>query len=236
VRFILAALVLLGLASYLANPALFGQKKKFSLSGNGQIKLEQRGAKGVDIDWEAVGNRFADLVLPGESPIAAAPLDEAAVVNMALIAPAPAAAEPETAPPPVAPPVEPVVMPANAGRDLGSYEGRLAAISEAIRQNPTETDALMKSATQSCVETAMPDVLSTYFVRLVSLVAVASQLPKNEQRAYFSAQNEELGATIKLWLFSQPAEARAAAQTIMQGWAAAPDALVACHLVWLENG
>jgi len=222
VRFILAALILLGLASYLANPELFGQKKKFSLSGTGNVRLEQRGVKGMEINWEAIGTEFAALILPGENEAPAPPPEVATAANMAVT------------PPPATPLEVDEISAQKIEVDLGSYEGQLQAISNAIQADPAQTEALMTSATRSCIPTEMPEVLSNYFVKLVALVAVTTQMPKEAQRAHFSAQNAELGATIKLWLFSQPADERAAAQSIMQNWASQPAALVACHLGWLE--
>lgn len=228
-RFILMAIALLGVASYMANPELFGQKKKFSLSGTGQVRIEQRGAKGIEIDWEALGTEFADLVFSDDSPAVdpSPPPADGAIANMAVSTPEAPAPAPQVA--------DEVAIQENQP-DLGSYEGQLNAIAHALEENPVQTEAAMKAATRACATSEMPDILSNYFVKLVALVATTKQLPIDQQRDYFSAQNAELNASIKLWLFSQPAGSRASAKSTMEGWGANPADLVACHLVWLDAG
>ena len=223
-RFILAALVLLGLASYLANPELFGKKKKFALSGNGQVRIEQRGVKGLEINWDTIGSEFAELVLPAPKNEPSATPEESAVANMAVTALPTDPAQNRS-----------VEATPESSSGLSTYEGQLHAISVALNADQARTEALMKSATETCAETDTPEVLSNYFVKLVSLVAITTQFPEQEQRAYFSTRNAELGATIKLWLFSQPAQARTTAEQIMERWSTDPAGLVACHLAWLET-
>ena len=226
-RFLLIACVLVAAAMFLANPELFGKKKKFTLSNGGQISINQKGPKGLDIDWNAIGSDLVDLVTPGDSETPAE-IDADGANTEAVATADPEQDITEAEGTQILSAVQEDVV------DLSSYEGQLFYIAEAISEDPVQTEASMKTATSQCISDEAPETLRNYFVKLVELVAVAKQLPAHQQRAFFTTQNAELGSTVKLWLLSLPETQRASANDILKSWATRPTDLVSCHLEWLE--
>ena len=218
-RFIILALVLIGVALYISNPQAFGVKQKFQLSGNGGILSREPERPNFDF------TKISEFGVKLYEKFTASPEDSASTETVEL-----ASAEPT----PSATTANSQALSAIGGPDLATYDGQLAAIALALQNAPVDTAAQMRSATQACLATQAPEPLANYFSGLVQVIAQTTQLPQAQQVESFKAQSAPLTQALKAWLKFMPEEQRAANTAILQDWAARPKELVACHLAWLN--
>ncbi len=218
-RFIFLAFALFGVAFYVSNPQVFGSKRTFQTSENGRIVRNQTGGNNVDL--AAIGEYGAELFNKfTKSADDSAPEGSATAQNSTQ-----PASQPDSQ-----------ILSAIQTPDLSTYEGRLAAISVAMQNNPETTNTAMRSATTACLGAQTSPILANYFAELVQLVAQTSQLPSTAQAASFQPKSAALTALLKAWLASLPEAERAAATQELQNWAGRSADLVACHVAWLSEG
>ncbi len=217
-RFILLAFALIGIIFYITNPQAFGVKKKFELSTGGHVVRNETG--GANFDFTIIGDFGASLL----GKLTAAPDDSAnsAPADVASIAAFAPAGNKKN-----------LILSAISSPDVGTYQGQMAAISQALQADPTATAAEMQTAMQACLPDRAPPQMINYFVGLVQVVAQTSQLPQAQQADSFRKYSEPLTQTLKVWLQLLPEDQRAANTLVLQDWAARPKALVACNQTWL---
>ena len=231
-RFILLAAMLIGFGWYLSHPQVFGRKGIFQPANNGRVVIHKLGTTDIDIDGlSAAGadlfGKITESIFDTNSPSSedsAEPLTEQA------------SAAPEAASNSVEESAQTQMLSAIQQADLSTYNGRLNAIYSAINNNQNETTAAMSEAIAACLSPESSSVLVNYFVQMLQVTAITAQQPEAAQASYFEVNSAPLTDLIKAWLISLPAEEGAKATKELQNWAARPVELVACNLVWLDQG
>jgi len=218
-RFIILAFALIGVALYISNPQAFGAKHKLKFSESGRTVNRERELPELDFA------KISDFGVGLYEKFAGSPdnSDNTETVDLAIPDPAATSAD-----------IDMQVLSAVNRPDLTTYEGQLAAIALALQNDPMETAAQMRAATQACLPAQAPEPLTNYFSGLVQVVAQTAQLPQTQQVESFKAYSAPLTQALKGWLKFMPEEQRAINTTILQDWAARPKELVACHLAWLN--